>query len=124
VSAASKDAGQDADSSDISEFGDKPSLVRSLGSFHTFAARWGLPVNIVAVLGGGFMAINLAWPRNEVYNATEPFHWYLQQGGVLLPGVILGAGFAYYWTVRRHKTGVVAEHARTDVPTDTRTQEA
>lgn len=74
--------------------------------------RWGLPVNIVAVLWGGFMTVNLAWPRNEVYNATEPFHWYLQWGGVLLPGVILGVGFAYYWLVQRHKTGVVAAHAR------------
>ena len=74
--------------------------------------RGGIPVNILAVAWGGFMAVNLAWPRSEVYNADEPFHWYLQWGGVLLPGVILGAGFAYYWTVQRHKTGVVAAHAR------------
>ena len=88
--------------------------------------RWGIPVNILAVLWGGFMTVNLAWPRNEVYNATEPFHWYLQYGGILLPGVILGAGFAYYWTVQRHKTGVVAEHARVDTaaPADTPTLEA
>jgi amino acid transporter len=79
--------------------------------------RWGLPVNILAVLWGGFMTVNLAWPRQEIYNATEPFHWYLQYGGILLPGVILGAGFAYYWFVQRHKTGVVAEHARLDTPT-------
>ena len=86
------------------------------GSFSL--GRWGLPVNIIAVLWGGFMTVNLAWPRNEVYNATEPFHWYLQWGGVLLPGVILGVGFAYYWLVQRHKTGVVAAHARetTDAP--------
>lgn len=76
--------------------------------------RWGLPVNVLAVIWGATMAVNLAWPRNEIYNATEPFHWYLQYGGILLPGVILGAGFAYYWTVQRHKTGVVAEHARLD----------
>jgi urea carboxylase system permease len=85
--------------------------------------RWGLPVNILAVVWGGVMAVNLAWPRNEVYNASEPFHWYLQWGGVLLPGVILGAGFAYYWTVQRHKTGVVAEHARVEsAPTTPRTE--
>jgi urea carboxylase system permease len=88
--------------------------------------RWGLPVNILAVLWGGAMTVNLAWPRNEVYNASEPFHWYLQWGGVLLPGIILGAGFAYYWTVQRHKTGVVAEHARVDAggPADRPTQPA
>jgi urea carboxylase system permease len=83
--------------------------------------RWGIPVNILAVLWGGFMTVNLAWPRNEVYNATEPFHWYLQYGGILLPGVILGGGFAYYWTVQRHKTGVVAAHAREETVTDTTT---
>ncbi|CAA9251161.1 MAG: Urea carboxylase-related amino acid permease [uncultured Actinomycetospora sp.] len=81
--------------------------------------RWGTVVNIVAVIWGGAMAVNLAWPRNEVYNATEPFHWYLQWGGVLLPGLILGVGFAYYWFVQRHKTGVVAEHARVDTATTT-----
>ena len=48
-----------------------------------------------------------------------PFHWYLQYGGILLPGVILGVGFAYYWFVQRHRTGVVAAHAREDAATDT-----
>ena len=89
--------------------------------------RWGLPVNIVAVLWGAAMTINLAWPRREIYNASEPFHWYLQWGGVLLPGLILGLGFAYYWFVQRHKTGVVAEHARVDAvgsPADRPTQPA
>ena len=76
--------------------------------------RWGLPVNVVAVLWGAAMTINLAWPRNEIYNATEPFHWYLQYGGILLPGLILGLGFAYYWFVQRHRTGVVEGHARLD----------
>jgi urea carboxylase system permease len=74
--------------------------------------RWGLAVNVLAVLWGAAMTVNLAWPRREIYNATEPFHWYLQYGGILLPGVVLGVGFAYYWFVQRHKTGVVAEHAR------------
>ncbi|MDT7745040.1 MAG: hypothetical protein QOE59_4118, partial [Actinomycetota bacterium] len=50
---------------------------------------------------------------------SEPFHWYLQYGGILLPGVILGAGFAYYWLVQRHKTGVVAAHAREETVADT-----
>ncbi|GLZ44023.1 amino acid permease [Actinomycetospora sp. NBRC 106375] len=86
--------------------------------------RWGLPVNILAIIWGGLMTVNLAWPRNEIYNASEPFHWYLQWGGALLPGIILGAGFAYYWFVQQHKTGVVAEHARVDTPTDKPVQEA
>jgi hypothetical protein len=60
---------------------------------------------------GAGMAINLAWPRKDVYNATEPFHWYLQYGAVLFIGVVFFGGLAYYWFVQRHKTGVLASHA-------------
>jgi urea carboxylase system permease len=72
--------------------------------------RWGLPVNIVAVLWGLGMTVNLIWPRAAVYNATAPFHWYLQWGAVLFVAVIAGGGFAYYWFVQRHRTCVLAEH--------------
>jgi amino acid transporter len=71
----------------------------------------GLPINILAVLWGAGMAINLAWPRKDVYNATEPFHWYLQYGAILFIGVVFFGGLAYYWIVQRHKTGVLASHA-------------
>ena len=73
--------------------------------------KWGLPVNIVAVCWGIFMALNLAWPRKDIYNATEPFHWYLQYGAFLFIGVVFFGGLAYYWFVQRHKTGVLAAHA-------------
>jgi amino acid transporter len=73
--------------------------------------KWGLPVNILAVFWGLFMAINLIWPRQSVYNAVEPFHWYLKWGGVLFVGVVMIGGFAYYWFVQRHRTGTLAEHA-------------
>jgi urea carboxylase system permease len=73
--------------------------------------KLGLPINVIAVLWGAGMAINLAWPRKEVYNATEPFHWYLQYGAVLFVGVVFFGGLAYYWLVQRHKTGVLASHA-------------
>ncbi|MFI6082796.1 APC family permease [Streptomyces sp. NPDC051217] len=72
--------------------------------------RFGLPVNILAVLWGGAMSLNLAWPRAEVYNATGPQHWYLRWGAFLFVGIVAGGGFAYYWFVQRHKTGVLAEH--------------
>ena len=73
--------------------------------------KWGLPINIVAVCWGIFMSINLAWPRKDIYNATEPFHWYLQYGAFLFIGIVLFGGLAYYWFVQRHKTGVLASHA-------------
>jgi urea carboxylase system permease len=73
--------------------------------------RWGLPVNVLAVFWGAAMALNLAWPRKEIYNATEPFHWYLQWGAFLFIGIVGLGGLAYYWFVQRHKTGVLSDHA-------------
>jgi urea carboxylase system permease len=73
--------------------------------------RWGLIVNVTAVVWGVGMAINLAWPRASIYNATEPFHWYLKWGAVLFIGIVMLGGFAYYWFVQRHKTGTLAAHA-------------
>jgi amino acid transporter len=73
--------------------------------------RLGLPVNVLAVLWGAGMALNLAWPRREVYNATEPYHWYLQWGAALFIGVIALAGLAYYRLRQRHRTGVLPDHA-------------
>lgn len=73
--------------------------------------RLGLPVNIAAVLWGTAMMVNLAWPRGEVYNPTKPFHWYLQWGALLFVGAVAVGGFAYYWLVQRHRSGVLADHA-------------
>ncbi|MGW7418285.1 APC family permease, partial [Streptomyces sp. NPDC054863] len=78
--------------------------------------RFGLPINIIAVLWGAAMSLNLAWPRAEVYNATGPQHWYLRWGAFLFVGVVALGGFTYYWFVQRHKTGVLAEH-RTETTT-------
>ncbi|PXX68444.1 amino acid/polyamine/organocation transporter (APC superfamily) [Nocardia tenerifensis] len=37
--------------------------------------RWGLPVNVLAVLWGVAMAVNLAWPRAEVYDPGGGEWW-------------------------------------------------
>jgi hypothetical protein len=78
--------------------------------------RWGLPVNLLAVLWGGGMALNLAWPRREVYNFSAPFHWYLQWGAFVFIGVIALSGLAYYLLVQRHRSGVLPEHAAAPAP--------
>jgi urea carboxylase system permease len=72
--------------------------------------KLGLPINMLAVGWGIFMATNLIWPRKDVYNATEPFHWYLQYGAILFIGIVFFGGLAYYWFVQRHKTGVLESH--------------
>ncbi|MFH8568503.1 APC family permease [Streptomyces sp. NPDC017993] len=80
--------------------------------------KFGLPVNILAVLWGAAMSLNLAWPRATVYNATGPQHWYLRWGAFLFIGVVGLGGFAYYWFVQRKRTGVLAGHAA-DIPDPT-----
>jgi hypothetical protein len=73
--------------------------------------KWGLPVNILAVLWGVTMMINLIWPRKELYNSTPPFEWYLQWGGVIFVVVAVIAGLLLYRLRLRHREGVLAVHA-------------
>lgn len=73
--------------------------------------RWGTLINIVAVLWGLAMMVNLIWPRKEVYNSVAPFAWYTQWGGVIFVAVVVGAGLLLYTAKIRHQTGVLAEHA-------------
>ncbi|MFB9376876.1 APC family permease [Kineococcus gynurae] len=78
--------------------------------------RWGLPVNILAVLWGVAMMANLLWPRAEVYNPTEPFHWYLQYGALLFIAISVGGGLLYYRLRLRHRSGVLASHSTGATP--------
>jgi urea carboxylase system permease len=68
---------------------------RSNPTGHWSLGRWGVPVNVVAVIGGLFLMINIGWPRVEVYNpAPGTPHFYLHYlpllfvGGALLIGLI------------------------------------
>ncbi|MGZ6779320.1 MAG: APC family permease [Mycobacterium sp.] len=76
------------------------------GGYFTMG-RWGLPVNIFAVLWGALMALNLAWPRADVYG--EP--WYNTWGAFVYIGVILGAGLLWYFVKGRHHIGTLKSHA-------------
>ena len=69
--------------------------------------RWGLLVNIVAVLWGAGMAINLAWPREALYGAP----WYNTWGAYVYIAVILGTGLLWYAVKGRHHIGTLASHA-------------
>jgi urea carboxylase system permease len=62
--------------------------------------RWGVLVNAVAVLYGLGMAINLGWPRAEVFD-PEGGHWYLQWLGPIALGVTLLLGLLAYAVQRR-----------------------
>jgi len=69
--------------------------------------RWGLLVNIVAVLWVAGMALNLAWPREAVYGTP----WYNTWGAFAYTGVILGSGVLWYACRGRHHIGTLASHA-------------
>jgi urea carboxylase system permease len=73
--------------------------------------RWGVPVNILAVVYGSLVAFNIAWPRTEVYNAVGKHHWYFQWAAYVFIGAVVIAGTLYYTLVHRRKPmEVLPEH--------------
>ena len=78
------------------------------GGYFTMG-KWGLPVNIFAVVWGIAMAVNLAWPRAAVYG--EP--WYNTWGAFVYIGVIVGLGLVWYFVKGRHHIGCLESHAAT-----------
>jgi urea carboxylase system permease len=74
--------------------------------------RWGLPINVLAVLYGGLMTVNMAWPRSSVYDPAGG-SWYLQWFSVLLlAGTAISGALAYGYLKRaRRIVPVVGEPA-------------
>jgi hypothetical protein len=69
--------------------------------------RFGLPINVIAVVWGVFVVMNIGWPRIQIYG---PDRW----GRFAAPSAtlaLLAVGAVYYQLVQRRKTGVLAEHA-------------
>jgi amino acid transporter len=69
--------------------------------------RWGLPINVVAVVYGLFMIVNLAWPRTGVYGSG----WYYQYGGIMYPALVVLLGGAYYVAKLKPAADVEAQTA-------------
>ncbi|MEP6546871.1 MAG: amino acid permease [Gammaproteobacteria bacterium] len=76
------------------------------GGYFTMG-RWGLLVNIIAVVWGAAMALNLAWPREAIYGTP----WYNTWGAFAYTGVILGAGLLWYGFKGCHHIGTLASHS-------------
>ena len=75
-----------------------------------------MPVNIAAVAYGSLVTLNIAWPRNAVYNIVGTPHWYWQWAPFLFIGGVVIVGSIYYFAVQSKKgPEVLAEH-RADVP--------
>jgi urea carboxylase system permease len=79
--------------------------------------RWGLPVNIAAVAYGTLVAINIAWPRDSIYNAVGKPHWYWKWAPFLFIGAVVIIGTLYYYLVQAKKPPAVLEEHRADIPT-------
>jgi urea carboxylase system permease len=79
--------------------------------------RWGLPVNIAAVLYGALITLTIAWPRNSIYNVVGKPHWYWQWAPFLFVGAIVIIGSLYYFFVQAKKgPDVLAEHRAIEMP--------
>lgn len=76
--------------------------------------RWGLVVNVIAIVWGIAMAINLLWPRREVYNPEPPFHWYYAWSGLLFLAAVTVGGLIFYQLRLRHRPEFLPEHS--DLP--------
>jgi urea carboxylase system permease len=75
--------------------------------------RWGLPINLIAVVYGTIVAFQIAWPRAVVYGSK----WYFRFGAYEFVGVSFLIGCAYYFLVQRHKGDqVLDEHRSGEVP--------
>jgi urea carboxylase system permease len=64
--------------------------------------RWGLPVNVVAVVFGVFMLVNVGWPRQEVFD-PDGHSWVLQYAGPLSVVVVVALGLVAYRVMRRQR---------------------
>lgn len=72
--------------------------------------RYGLPINVLAVVWGVASTVNLLWPRQSLFNPVPPFHWYFLYGPLLYVGLVVGAGSLYYAGYARRRRGVLLEH--------------
>jgi urea carboxylase system permease len=70
--------------------------------------RWGIVVNVLAVVFQVGVMINLAWPRPAVYGNDK---WYFQWGAFTFTGLIGAVGVVYYVAkLRGRPAAVLAEH--------------
>ncbi len=77
--------------------------------------RWGLPVNIVAVAYGLAMAVNLAWPRPEIFDpeGTSPVMQYF----ALIVVAVAGIGGLIAFTAKKRAYRQAIGHLPTTPPT-------
>ena len=61
--------------------------------------KWGIPVNLIAVVMGGLLVINIGWPRAEVYDVAGA-GWFMQYFALIFVAATLIVGYLAYRVVR------------------------
>ena len=63
--------------------------------------KWGIPVNLVAVVMGGLLVVNIAWPRESLAPPDAPAYQ-VWAAPIVLTAIAL-AGLAYLVAARPHR---------------------
>ena len=79
-----------------------PSGVDEHGKPQFSLGRWGIAVNVIAVIYQIGMVINLMWPRPEIYDLTGET-WWLKWSALLFIGISLLVGAVYFAQRRLHR---------------------
>jgi amino acid transporter len=98
----------DAESSDQDSTKPARSGRDSRGPFSL--GRFGLPINLIAVVWGIAVIVNVSWPRPAIYGS----HPWGRYAAALSTLVIMGVGAVYRGPSRRRRTGILPEHAAED----------
>ena len=61
--------------------------------------------NVIAIVYGAGMALNLEWPRIALY-VDDTYKW----GPIVATIFLVGFGLIYYYAIQQHKSGVLEEH--------------
>jgi len=64
--------------------------------------RWGVAVNGLAVVYQAVMVVNLMWPRVFIYDLSPDGTWWLQWSALLVVGLTVALGAAYFVGRRLH----------------------
>jgi urea carboxylase system permease len=80
--------------------------------------RWGLAVNIVAVIYQVIMVVNLMWPRTEIYDLSPHGNWALQYSALLLVAAVVAVGAAYFGYKRLHRRIELVHVPHTHTPAE------
>jgi amino acid transporter len=79
-----------------------PSGIDEDGTPQFSLGKWGVAVNLAAVIYQVAMIVNLMWPRPEIYDLTGQT-WWLKWSALLFIGLSLLIGAAYFASRRLHR---------------------